>query len=151
MLTGFLNRKRSQTVPTSSLVIEVTERIVPIGHPSERRFTAVPLKEPRSIWNSKQAFSSKIEYWGWKIGYLWFDVGLNRWKISLAMNTNLIRKSGIGMLGWDGEEEHIASFCVLQDGDRLQWARIGVGLYEDEPWHLYPNLVVTIAEAKLSE
>jgi hypothetical protein len=67
------------------------------------------------------------------------------------MNTNLVRKSGVVVPGWNGDEEHIASFCVLQDGDRLQWTRIGVGLFEDEPWHLYPNLVVTIAKAKSSE
>ncbi len=146
MLKGLLNRRRTQALPTSSLVVEVTEIIIPMVTYSRKKcFRAVPLKKPRRIWDSKQGFSSKIEYWGWTVGYLRFNTNLDRWEISLAMNTNLIRKDGVAVSGWNGNEEHVASLCALEDGDRLRWTRIGVGLYEDEPWHLYPDLAIKIA------
>ena len=63
-----------------------------------------------------------VKLGSWHVGDLWRAGKI--WRISLGMETCLVRNGAIFAIGWNGVEEHIGNHCSLESGDVLRFFHV---------------------------
>ena len=113
-----------------------------------RKKAPIPLRLMRrgailAVVDSKKA--KKVNDGNWELGWFSWDSQTGKFGVSLGMQCNVIRNGRTWQVGWDGNEEHIASYCDLIPGDTLRYDRIGSGIFEDADLEsVHPDIVVSV-------
>lgn len=87
----------------------------------------------------------KVDEGNWELGWFRWNPQTGKFRVSLGMQCDVIRNGRCVQVGWNGDEEHCASYCDLVSDDTLQYDRIGLGIFEDADLEsVHPDIVVLI-------
>jgi len=142
-------RKPKTTPPTAlTLVIEtevdVFKDVLREGNAKNDRFELIirPKSIPEVILRNENGSTEHANLWYWDIGAFWYDDRKNLWIANLSMSTILYDEEGkFVAAGFNPEENHIATYCTLVDGQRLRFYRV---MFPNSPFQFYPEVRVRI-------
>ncbi|GEM_PF-2749931 len=153
-LFGLWPRKVKTTPPTTvlELVIEtevdICKDVLRKENARNDRFELIirPKSIPEVISRNETGQIKRARLWYWGIGSFWYDDRKNLWIANLSMSTNLYDEEGKFIAaGFNPEENHIATYCTLVDGQRFRFYRV---MLPNSPFQFYPEVRVRIRDRK---
>ena len=146
-------RKRIQIPPTTLLLAVETEiTLVGTRKPNTYELITVPRTVPRVVLLDAKGNGQSVKYQGWDVGYVKYNFNGHFWSLSLSMNTAVFNADGPCVaIGFNGEENHMGTSYGFLGDERIRYQRVGLGMFRDEPYCLYPEIRVRIRDREAEQ